>query len=99
MSEITEQRIDLTLYTLRFFKTRALAAAQVQKGRIKVNGIKVMKASKKIHLGDVIVFKFGVRIVTIRILGLTSKRPSAQIAQALYEILDEFRLDQQLFGA
>ena len=44
-------RLDKWLWAARFFKTRSLAADEIDKGRVKVNG-QVAKASREPRAGD-----------------------------------------------
>lgn len=83
--EISEQRLDLVLYNLRFFKTRALAQERIGKGRIRVNGEKTTKPSKKIRRADQITFMQNQSLKAIRITDFQPKRVSAPLAQNCYE--------------
>lgn len=86
MSEIlTEQRIDQCLYHLRFFKTRALAQTLIEKGRVRINGTRIYKSSRKVKIGDVLVFAQGDNIRSIKVTGFLAKREGPANAQANYE--------------
>lgn len=82
--QILEQRIDQCLYHLRFFHTRALAQSLIEKGRVRINGGRVYKSSRKVKIGDILVFAQGDQIRSIKILGLLDARASAPIAQSQY---------------
>lgn len=49
-------RLDKFLWSVRYFKTRSIAAEAVKKNRVKVNG-EVAKASKEVTEGDMIVVR------------------------------------------
>ena len=77
-------RLDKWLWAARFFKTRSLAATEVAKGRISVNG-QVAKASREVRLADRIELRQGPLVRTIVVHGLSSLRGSASVAAALFE--------------
>jgi len=51
-------RLDKWLWAARFFKTRAIAAEEIGKGRVSVNE-QVAKASREVKAGDVLAFRQG----------------------------------------
>jgi ribosome-associated heat shock protein Hsp15 len=77
-------RLDKWLWSARFFKTRGIAAEEIGKGRVQVNGL-VAKASRDVRPGDTIALRQGVvpRLVVVR--GLDMMRGPAATAQLLYE--------------
>jgi ribosome-associated heat shock protein Hsp15 len=77
-------RIDKWLWAARFFKTRSLAAEEIAKNRVQVNG-DVAKASREVKVGDTVAMRLGAltRIVLVR--GLSGQRGPAPVAQHLYE--------------
>ena len=83
MSADTPVRLDKWLWAARFFKTRALAADEIGRGRVSVNG-QVAKASRELRPGDRIVLRQGVVERTVDLLALSTTRGSAPTAQALY---------------
>lgn len=87
---VESQRLDAWLWRARFFKTRGLAAALAAKGRVRVNGERIKKASRLIRPGDVLTFPQANDIRVIRVLGIAERRGPAPEAQALYEaVADE----------
>ncbi len=83
------QRLDAWLWRARFFKTRALAAAVATKGRVRLNGAKVTKASRTVRVGDVLTFPQGRDIRVVRVLDFADKRGPASAAQLLYAVVDD----------
>lgn len=79
-----EIRIDKWLWAARFFKTRSLAQAAVESGRVLVGGDRV-KPSRAVRLGDRITVVAGDFTRTVAVMGLSSVRGPAPVAQALYE--------------
>ncbi len=84
-AEDASQRLDAWLWRTRFFKTRALATAMVNKGRVRINGERTKKASRQIRPGDILTFPQGAEIRVVRMLGTAERRGPASEAQALYE--------------
>ncbi|MEO6896686.1 MAG: RNA-binding S4 domain-containing protein [Caldimonas sp.] len=77
-------RLDKWLWAARFFKTRALAADEIAKGRVSVNE-QVAKASRELHEGDVVELRQTGTQRTLVVRGLSRLRGPAPTAQALYE--------------
>ncbi|MGJ7508938.1 RNA-binding S4 domain-containing protein [Variovorax sp. GT1P44] len=77
-------RIDKWLWAARFFKTRSLAADEIGKNRVEVNG-DVAKASREVKAGDTVSIRLGgiTRVVLVR--GISGQRGPAPVAQQLYE--------------
>lgn len=82
---LTERlRLDKWLWAARFFKTRALAADEIDKGRISVND-QVAKASRELKAGDRIDIRQGYVTQTVVVRALSTIRGPAPHAQMLYE--------------
>ncbi|WP_235513707.1 RNA-binding S4 domain-containing protein [Aquabacterium parvum] len=82
---LTERlRLDKWLWAARFFKTRGLAADEIDKGRLQVNG-QVAKASRELRAGDVVGIRQGHVERTVVVLALSTVRGPAPQAQQLYE--------------
>ena len=77
-------RLDKWLWAARFFKTRALSAEAIDKGRVSVNG-QSAKASREPRVGDTIEFRQGNDLRAVIVRGLSAVRGPAPVAQRLYE--------------
>lgn len=77
-------RLDKWLWAARFFKTRGLAADEIDKGRLQVNG-QVAKASRELRAGDVVGIRQGPVERTVVVRALSTVRGPAPQAQLLYE--------------
>ena len=76
-------RIDKWLWAARFFKTRSLAAAAVENGKVRVGGERV-KPARLLRSGDELQIDNGAEAWEVRVLGLSDQRGSAPIARTLY---------------
>lgn len=77
-------RIDKWLWAARFFKTRSLATAAVESGKIRINEERT-KPSRSVKPGDILDIDNGSAEWQVVVRDLADKRGSASIAQALYE--------------
>ncbi|MBN8862527.1 MAG: RNA-binding S4 domain-containing protein [Sphingobacteriales bacterium] len=66
-------RLDKYLWSIRLFKTRTLAAAACDGGKVKMEGVQV-KASRPVHIGDEYEIKTEARRWRIKVTGLLEKR-------------------------
>lgn len=76
-------RLDKWLWAARFYKTRGLAAEEVGKGRVSVNG-QSAKASRELKPGDLLELRQGEVLRTVEVKALSHLRGPAPVAQALY---------------
>ena len=79
-----KHRLDKWLWAARFYKTRALAAEDIGKGRVSVND-QVAKASRELREGDVIELRQSGSSRTLVVRALSRLRGPAPAAQVLYE--------------
>ncbi len=77
-------RIDKWLWAARFFKTRSLATEAVNGGKVELNGTGV-KPAKVVQAGDEIRVRLGPYEHRLIVRGVSDRRGSAPVAQALYE--------------
>jgi len=78
-------RLDKWLWAARFYKTRSLAADDIDKGRIQVNGL-VAKASRELRAGDQLeIRQNGAPARILLVLALSTVRGPAAQAQQLYQ--------------
>ncbi len=84
-------RIDKWLWAARFFKTRSLAQAAVEYGRVTLDGER-LKPSKEVRVADRLAVRIGDSVREITVDGLSDKRGSAIVAAGLYSESEESRL-------
>ncbi len=84
-SDVDESRlrIDKWLWAARFFKTRALATAAVERGKVHINGNRV-KPSRSVRCGDELRIHKGTVEFVVEVLALSAQRGPAEKARKLY---------------
>ena len=87
----SKTRLDKWLWAARYFKTRSLAKAAIESGRVLFHPTKDNKStgqrtkpSREIAVGDQLTIRRGSYLYSIEILELTERRGSASSAAALY---------------
>jgi len=83
MSEDARVRLDKWLWAARLYKTRALAAEEVDRGRVSVNG-QAAKPARELKPGDRLALRQGGVERQLDVLALSAVRGPAPVAQALY---------------
>ena len=77
-------RVDKWLWAARFFKTRSLAKAAIEGGKVHHQGERV-KVSKELRIGMELTIQQGFDKKTVVVLALSAVRGGAPMAQQLYE--------------
>ncbi len=97
MSNPDRVRLDRWLWAARFFKTRALAKAAIDGGKVKLEGQRP-KAAKEIGVGAHLEVQRGPYAYEVVVESLAERRGNATLAQTLYretEASAERRLRQR----
>jgi ribosome-associated heat shock protein Hsp15 len=85
-------RIDDRLWRARYAKSGSLAAAMVERGAVRLthNGVQTRldKPSRRVHIGDGLVFALGGRLVDLTVEALGERRGPAEEARGLYSARD-----------
>jgi len=76
-------RIDKWLWAARFFKTRGLAKAAVEGGKVHIDGQK-SKPSRLLDIGLIMTIRQGFDEKTVQVIALSEHRRGASEAQLLY---------------
>ena len=82
--QLEKLRLDKWLWAARFFKTRSLAKAAIEGGKVHLGGQRV-KVSKEISVGDTLQIRQGWDEKVVLIKSLSDQRRGAPEAQLLYE--------------
>ncbi len=79
----TKCRLDKWLWAARFFKTRSLATAAIETGKVHVDGGRV-KPAKEVHIGHLVHIRNKDFEVEVTVNALSNIRRGAAEAQLLY---------------
>ena len=77
-------RIDKWLWAARFFKTRSLAKAAIEGGKVQLAGQQV-KVSREVVPGDIVRIRQGWDEREVTVMATSEQRRAAPIAETLYE--------------
>ena len=77
-------RLDKWLWAARFYKTRSLAKTAIEKGQVLYQGQRP-KVSREVEVGAQLVITQGWDQKEVEVLGLSSQRGPASVAQQLYQ--------------
>jgi ribosome-associated heat shock protein Hsp15 len=79
-----EVRLDKWLWAARFYKTRSLAADEIAKGRVEVNG-QPSKPARSLRIADTVKIRREGISRTVIVRNLSEVRGPAPVAQQLYQ--------------
>ena len=71
-------RVDKFLWSVRFYKTRSIAADEIKKNRVSIGGQSV-KASREVHEGDVVEIRKNQINYKIEVLQIPKNRLGAKL--------------------
>jgi len=87
-------RIDKWLWTSRFFKTRSMATAAVNGGKVHLNGQRV-KAGRIVKVGDALTIQKDSVLFDVMIKDILKTRRPAKEACLTYEESEQSRLKRE----
>ena len=87
-------RIDKWLWTSRFFKTRSMATAAVNGGKVHLNGQRV-KAGRIVKVGDALTIQKDSVLFDVMIKDILKTRRPAKEACITYEESEQSRLKRE----
>ncbi len=81
-------RLDKWLWAARFYKTRRLATDEINKGRVKVNGVEA-KPARNLIVGDLVTIRKLQMIYEVEVCLLIEQRGPASVATTMYQETQE----------
>lgn len=100
-------RIDKFLWSVRFYKTRSIAADEIKKNRVSIGG-NVAKSSKEVKEGDIIKVRKNQIDYQMKVLQVPKSRMGAKLVplhikditdKEQYEMLKIWKLQQDYYRA
>ena len=82
-----KQRLDKWLWHARVVKARTSAAALVESGHVRINGVRETAPGHAVKVGDVITIALDRGVRLMKVTGFSERRGDASAARALYEDL------------
>jgi ribosome-associated heat shock protein Hsp15 len=84
---LEKQRLDKWLWHARVVKARASAAALVESGHVRINGMRETSPGHAVKAGDVITVALDRGVRLMKVIGFAERRGDAASARVLYEDL------------
>lgn len=81
------QRLDKWLWHARVVKARTSAAALVEAGHVRINGVREQAPGHAIKAGDVLTIGLDRSVRVLRVVGFAERRGNAAAARVLYDDL------------
>ena len=78
------QRLDKWLWHARVVKARTSAAALVEQGHVRVNGVREQAPGHAVKAGDVVTVALDRGVRVLKVTGFSERRGDAQAARGLY---------------
>jgi ribosome-associated heat shock protein Hsp15 len=91
---LAEVRADIWLWAARFYKTRSLAKQMLVGGKVQIAG-QVVKPSRMLRAGDVLMVNRASELYEITVLAVSEMRGPAVKAQLLYQEADASRIKRE----
>ena len=83
------QRLDKWLWHARVVKARTSAAALVESGHVRINGVREKSPGHAVKAGDVVTIALDSRVRLLKVTGFSERRGDATAGRALYEDLQD----------
>jgi ribosome-associated heat shock protein Hsp15 len=84
---LERQRLDKWLWHARVVKARTSAAALVESGHVRINGVRESAPGHAVKPGDVLTIALDRSVRVLKVIGFAERRGDATAARVLYEDL------------
>jgi ribosome-associated heat shock protein Hsp15 len=88
---LERQRLDKWLWHARVVKARASAAALVEAGHVRINGVRETAPGHSVKAGDVLTIGLDRTVRVLKVTGFAERRGDAPSARVLYDDLHDRR--------
>ena len=83
------QRLDKWLWHARVVKARSSAAALIEAGHVRVNGVREKAPGHSVKAGDVVTIGLDRTVRILKVVGFAERRGNASAARVLYDDLQD----------
>jgi ribosome-associated heat shock protein Hsp15 len=84
---LDRQRLDKWLWHARVVKARSSAAALIEAGHVRINGVRETAPGHAVKSGDVLTIGLDRTVRVLKVIGFSERRGDAASARVLYEDL------------
>jgi ribosome-associated heat shock protein Hsp15 len=84
---LDRQRLDKWLWHARVVKARTSAAELVERGHVRINGVREKSPGHAVKLGDVVTVGLDHSVRVLKVAAFSERRGDATAARVLYEDL------------
>jgi ribosome-associated heat shock protein Hsp15 len=84
---LERQRLDKWLWHARVVKARTSAAALVEAGHVRINGVREKAPGHAVKVGDVLTVALDHSVRVLKVVGFCERRGDAAAARVLYDDL------------
>jgi len=84
---LERQRLDKWLWHARVVKARTSAAALIEAGHVRINGLREKAPGHSVKSGDVLTVALDNTVRVLKVVGFSERRGDATAARVLYEDL------------
>jgi len=84
---VDRQRLDKFLWHARVVKARTSAAELVERGHVRINGVRETAPGHAVKAGDVLTIALDRSVRVLKVIGFSERRGDASAARVLYEDL------------
>jgi len=81
-------RLDRYLHCIRLVKSRTLAQALIEEGRVRIDGKRVAKAAEEVRVGNIVALPLHGQVRVLRVTAIPVRRGPAAEARLAYEEID-----------
>ena len=81
------QRLDKWLWHARVVRARASAAALIEAGHVRINGVREKAPGHSVKAGDVVTVGLDRTVRVLKVTGFSERRGDATAARVLYDDL------------
>jgi ribosome-associated heat shock protein Hsp15 len=84
---LERQRLDKWLWHARVVKARSSAAELVERGHVRINGVREKAPGHSVKAGDVVTVGLDHSVRVLKVVGFAERRGDATAARGLYDDL------------